>query len=90
MTPEEYTLVQDRLIVMADFVRNVDFDAFIRRVKTTKKAAPILDPAIYTDLKDWQAIEAVAEAGQQFQHKIESIKREWRRRRSRKILKGES
>lgn len=84
-----YTLTQDRLIVMADFVRSMDLEAYLKRIRLTQKAAPILDPDIYVDLRDLEAIQAVAQAALDFKSKLESIRREWRRRRSRRILKGE-
>lgn len=89
MIDTDYTRTQDRLVVMADFVRSMDLEAFMRRMKSTRKLAPILDTAIYIDLRDHEAIMAVARAALDFKTRLEAIRREWRQRRSRRILKGE-
>ena len=89
MKNEEYTLTQDRLIVMADLIRHLDLVAFINQITATQKAAPILDPQIYTDLRDYEAIRQVAHAALDYKTKLESIRKNWRERRARAVLKGE-
>ena len=89
MLDPEFTLLQDRIVVMADLVRFMDLPAFIRRLEATRKMAPMLDQAIYADLKDYEAIIAVAKAALDFKLRLEALRKDWRRRHSRRILKGE-
>lgn len=90
MPESEYTLTQDRIVVMADLVRYMDLDQFLRHIEATKKMAPMLDQAIYTDLRDYHAIQEVARAALSFKRSIAEIRDRWRKRRARRILKGES
>lgn len=89
MTNEDYALIQDRLIVMADFIRHMDLAAFINRIKLTEKAAPIFDKEIYDDLRDFQAILDIAEAANQFKTRLAIIRKRWRERKARAVLRGE-
>lgn len=90
MTNEEYTLTQDRLIVMADLIRHMDIKSFIGQIIATQKAAPILDSSIYIDLRDFEAIREVAHAALDYKTRLDGIRKKWRERRARAVLKGEA
>lgn len=86
MTDTEFTLTQDRLANIAMIIRTMDLKGFVSRLHASKKIASILDPDIYLDMNDVDAITAIASAAHTFQGQIEATKKNWRERRARRIL----
>jgi len=67
-TEEGYTLTQQRLILCAQFLAEVDLDGMIARMNTAETVTPILNPTLYMRGGDqMRLLGDVAVAGRTFQ-----------------------
>jgi len=47
MSEADYTMTQQRLLLLAGFVLQLDLDAFLERIQTAETLCPLFDPTLY-------------------------------------------
>lgn len=74
MTDEEYSQVQQELLVLARWVHGLDLDAFLHRIRQAETIAPILDPTLY--LRGGQQLHQIKRLAQSLRPFQDEIRRQ--------------
>lgn len=71
MTDEEYSETQTAIIIIAQFVNDLDLVAFLERISLAETLGPIVDPTLYREaagkLSD---VKSLAQALRPFQREV--------------------
>lgn len=68
MTNEEYLNTQNRLILFAAAVEDLDLKAFVERISLSETVVPVLDPTLYRrGMRRLEAIKELARAATRVQ-----------------------